>query len=294
MRYRLVPAAQVGLGNGLAEAIARALEVHPAIPVDVADLRADPEVERVAYFVVTAAVGNAIKYAGPDAAVSVTIASTDDPEGGPTAGGGRGPSQLACLTGRDGQSTEFHGAIALPLGQGVVQGRRLLREAGRGKRGTRVPADAELLGESMQLILWCPWCPWCPWIRRAGSGGGAAEPSQCDTATVAAVALWHCDGCGPGSGAGSGWRTWLPGPVFPVGTGSRGQPAILTARTMTTATSAIIATSIRNPRTIPMTMEDLSGLRRFPGGGGGGSSRRRSGRARPWPTARRGAPSSPG
>jgi len=49
----------VGLGNGLAEAIPRVLEVHPAIRVDVADLRADPEVERVAYFVVTAAVGNA-------------------------------------------------------------------------------------------------------------------------------------------------------------------------------------------------------------------------------------------
>ena len=43
----------VGLGNGLAEAIPRVLEVHPAIGVDVADLRADPEVERVAYFVVT-------------------------------------------------------------------------------------------------------------------------------------------------------------------------------------------------------------------------------------------------
>lgn len=200
MRYRFVPAAQVGLGNGLAEAIPRALEVHPAIPVDVADLRADPEVERVAYFVVTAAAGNAIKHAGPDA-VSVTIASTDDPEGGPTAGGGRGPLQLACLTGRDGLSTEFHGAIALPLGQGVVRGRRLLREAGRGKRGTRVPADAELLGESMQLILWCPWCPCIPGVPGYGGRAAAAarrnrrnvtlrrlQPSRCGIATVAGPA----------------------------------------------------------------------------------------------------------
>ena len=76
----------VGLGNGLAEAIPRVLEVHPAIGVDVADLRADPEVERVAYFVVTAAVGNAIKYAGAEAAISVSIASADGPGGGTAAG----------------------------------------------------------------------------------------------------------------------------------------------------------------------------------------------------------------
>ncbi len=77
----------VGLGNGLAEAIPRVLEVHPGIRVDVADVRADPEVERVAYFVVTAAVGNAIKYAGADAAISVTIASADGPGGEPARGG---------------------------------------------------------------------------------------------------------------------------------------------------------------------------------------------------------------
>jgi signal transduction histidine kinase len=77
----------VGLGNGLAEAIPRVLEVHPGIRVDVADVRADPEVERVAYFVVTAAVGNAVKYAGPDAAISVTIASDDGPEGEPAGDG---------------------------------------------------------------------------------------------------------------------------------------------------------------------------------------------------------------
>jgi signal transduction histidine kinase len=80
----------VGLGNGLAEAIPRVLEVHPAIRVDVADLRADPEVERVAYFVVTAAVGNAIKYAGPDAAISVTIASTGGLGGEAAADGATG------------------------------------------------------------------------------------------------------------------------------------------------------------------------------------------------------------
>ena len=92
----------VGLGNGLAEAIPRVLEVHPAIQVDVADLRADPEVERVAYFVVTAAVGNAIKYAGADAAISVTIASTGGPEGEPTADGDAGPGFLAVEVRDDG------------------------------------------------------------------------------------------------------------------------------------------------------------------------------------------------
>ena len=54
-------------------AIPRVLTVHPAVRADVTNLRADPEVEQVAYFVVTAAVGNAIKHAGPDAAISVTI-----------------------------------------------------------------------------------------------------------------------------------------------------------------------------------------------------------------------------
>jgi signal transduction histidine kinase len=80
----------VGLGNGLAEAIPRVLEVHPGIGVDVAELRADPEVERVAYFVVTAAVGNAIKYAGPDAVISVTIARAGRPEGEPAVDGDAG------------------------------------------------------------------------------------------------------------------------------------------------------------------------------------------------------------
>lgn len=61
------------------------LEVHPAIQFDVADPHADPEVERVAYFVVTAAVGNAIKYAGPDAMIIVTITNTNGPNGEPTA-----------------------------------------------------------------------------------------------------------------------------------------------------------------------------------------------------------------
>ena len=54
------------------------------VRADVIDLRADPEVEQVAYFVVTAAVGNAIKYAGPNATVTVTIASADSPRGEPT------------------------------------------------------------------------------------------------------------------------------------------------------------------------------------------------------------------
>jgi hypothetical protein len=75
----------LGLGNGLAEAIPRVLAVHPAVRADVTDLRADPEVEQVAYFVVTAAVGNAIKHAGPDAAISVTITVAGRPQGQQTA-----------------------------------------------------------------------------------------------------------------------------------------------------------------------------------------------------------------
>ena len=71
----------LGLGNGLAEAIPRVLAVHPTVRADVTDLRADPKVEQVAYFVVTAAVGNAIRHAGPDAAVNVTITSADSPRG---------------------------------------------------------------------------------------------------------------------------------------------------------------------------------------------------------------------
>ena len=71
----------LGLGNGLADAIRRVLEVHQTVRADVTDLRADPEVEQVAYFVVTAAVGNAIKYAGSDVPVTVTIASAASPRG---------------------------------------------------------------------------------------------------------------------------------------------------------------------------------------------------------------------
>ena len=67
----------LGLGNGLADAVPRVLAVHPTVRADVIDLRADPEVERVAYFVVTAAVANAIRHAGADAAVTVTITSAD-------------------------------------------------------------------------------------------------------------------------------------------------------------------------------------------------------------------------
>src|SRR4029077_16826225 len=67
--------------NALAEAIPRVLAVHPTVRADVTDLRADPEVEQVAYFVVTAAVGNAIKHAGPAAAVSVTITILGRPQG---------------------------------------------------------------------------------------------------------------------------------------------------------------------------------------------------------------------
>ena len=48
------------------------------------------EQSRVAYFVVTAAVGNAIKYAGPDAVISVTIASSGGPEGEPAGDGDAG------------------------------------------------------------------------------------------------------------------------------------------------------------------------------------------------------------
>ena len=57
------------------------LAVHPTVRADVMDLRADPDVEQVAYFVVTAAVGKAIKYAGPGAVVSVTITSGGGPRG---------------------------------------------------------------------------------------------------------------------------------------------------------------------------------------------------------------------
>src|SRR4029077_12453162 len=71
--------------NALAEAIPRVLAVHPTVRADVTDLRADPEVEQVAYFVVTAAVGNAIKHAGPDAAISVTITVAGRPQGQQTA-----------------------------------------------------------------------------------------------------------------------------------------------------------------------------------------------------------------
>ena len=76
----------LGLGNGLAEAIPRVLAVHPRVRADVTSMRADPEVEQVAYFVVTAAVGNAIKYAGPEAEISVTVAGASGPPDVPAAG----------------------------------------------------------------------------------------------------------------------------------------------------------------------------------------------------------------
>ena len=63
----------LGLSNGLAEALPRVLAVHPTVHAEVADIRADPEVEPVAYFVVTAAVGNAIMHAGPASTVIVTV-----------------------------------------------------------------------------------------------------------------------------------------------------------------------------------------------------------------------------
>ena len=69
----------VGLGNGLAEAILRALAVHDRVRTDVTGMRADPKVEQVAYFVITAAVGNAIKYAGPEAEISVTVTGAIGP-----------------------------------------------------------------------------------------------------------------------------------------------------------------------------------------------------------------------
>lgn len=75
----------LGLGNGLAEALHRVLAVHPAVHLDAADIRADPEVEQVAYFVVTAAVGNAIMHAGPGATVTVRVtgAGAPSPDGAP-------------------------------------------------------------------------------------------------------------------------------------------------------------------------------------------------------------------
>jgi signal transduction histidine kinase len=80
-----------GLGNGLADAIPRVLAVHRAVRVQVTDLRADPQVEEVAYFVVTAAVGNAIKHAGSGAVVTVTISDGDGQSGGLAAEAGPGP-----------------------------------------------------------------------------------------------------------------------------------------------------------------------------------------------------------
>ena len=68
----------LGLGNGLAEALQRVLAVHPAVTLDVSDVRADPEVEQVAYFVVTAAVGNAIMHAGPGVSVTVRVTAVGE------------------------------------------------------------------------------------------------------------------------------------------------------------------------------------------------------------------------
>jgi signal transduction histidine kinase len=85
----------VGLGNGLAEAIQRALAVHDRVRTDVTGMRADPKVEQVAYFVITAAVGNAIKYAGLEAEISVTVTGANGPPnesavGNPPLGGPAG------------------------------------------------------------------------------------------------------------------------------------------------------------------------------------------------------------
>jgi signal transduction histidine kinase len=105
----------LGLGNGLADAIPRVLAVHPTVRVHVTDLRADPQVEEVAYFVVTAAVGNAIKYAGSDAVVTVTITNGDGRPGGPAAAADLRPQPAGFLrvevrdNGRGGADPSGHG-----------------------------------------------------------------------------------------------------------------------------------------------------------------------------------------
>jgi signal transduction histidine kinase len=129
----------LGLGNGLADAIPRALSVHPSVSAQVTGARADPEVEQVAYFVVTAAVGNAIRHAGPDATISVTVAATerrpaaqaDDQPGAPGGflvidirdngrggadPGGHGLTLMAARTAIAGG--DLH--IASPVGQGTT------------------------------------------------------------------------------------------------------------------------------------------------------------------------------
>jgi signal transduction histidine kinase len=105
----------LGLGNGLADAIPRVLAVHPTVRVHVTDLRADPQAEEVAYFVVTAAVGNAIKYAGSDAVVTVTITNGDGRPAEPAAAADRGPQPAGFLrvevrdNGRGGADSSGHG-----------------------------------------------------------------------------------------------------------------------------------------------------------------------------------------
>jgi len=67
-----------------------------------------------------------------------------------------------------------------------------------------------------------PGVPGVPAVPGCGGRAVAAagrEPPQCGIDTVRTVALWRCDGYGPGSGAGPGWRAGRPGPLFPAGTG---------------------------------------------------------------------------
>ena len=85
---------------------------------------------------------------------------------------------------------------------------------------------------AVAAAAWVPGCvPGAP--GAPGCGGRAAtaarrEPSQCGTATVRTVALWHCDGCGPGSGlvrgggrGGRGRCCWRDGLAGQLRLGSR-------------------------------------------------------------------------
>ena len=111
---------------------------------NVADLPADPEVERVAYFVVTAAVGNAIKYAGSDAMISVTITNTDGPNGEPTAEDDRRQEAADFLTvevrdsGRGGANSSGHGMTLMAERVSSVGGDlRITSPMLRGQRSAR-------------------------------------------------------------------------------------------------------------------------------------------------------------
>ena len=72
----------LGLGNGLADAVTRAFARNSSVDVQVAPTRASADVERVAYFLILEAVGNAVKYAGADAQITVAVACTDNPDCG--------------------------------------------------------------------------------------------------------------------------------------------------------------------------------------------------------------------